>query len=327
MRTRSGDVWSIVLAGGEGERTRAFVESWLGHRRPKQYCAFVGTRSLFQHIVDRADAVSSPERRVVIAAASHRRFLDEQMRGREGGKVILQPRNRGTAAGIFLGLTYVLAHDPGATVVIYPSDHFVYPESAFLIAVRKAVRIAVADPRIPLLLGVHPSDPEPDYGWIVPSPAEADEAARRVERFIEKPPPFLAEEALREGGLWNTLIVVSKLEAVWALGWSALPEIMPAFGRLCDGFRAGGEEPVLDEIYGNLPSHDFSSDVLQRAPRELGVLELNGVWWSDWGRPERILSTLCELETEAPFPGAFPFAREQGPAVYPERIARLVPTS
>ncbi len=39
-------LWSIVLAGGEGERLRPFVERWLGRHRPKQYCAFVGTRSM-----------------------------------------------------------------------------------------------------------------------------------------------------------------------------------------------------------------------------------------------------------------------------------------
>jgi mannose-1-phosphate guanylyltransferase len=323
MRTRSGGLWSIVLAGGEGERTRAFIESWLGYSRPKQYCAFVGTRSLFQHTVDRADALSSGERRVVIAAASHRGYVDEQLRGRERGKVILQPRNCGTAAGIFLGLAYVLAQDPDATVVIYPSDHFVYPESAFLVAVRKAVRIARRYPR-PVLLGVRPSHSEADYGWIVPSAAVEDGAARRVESFIEKPPPFQAEEVLRKGALLNTFIVVSKLAPLWALGFRALPEMMPAFVRFRNVLRPGGEDPELEAMYRDLDSRDFSSDVLQRAPREFCVLELNGVWWSDWGRPERILSTLCALGKEAPFPGAFPFTTLDGElAVHPQRIERL----
>ena len=48
-------LWSIILAGGEGQRTRPFVERWLGAHRPKQYCCFVGKRSMFQHTIDRAD--------------------------------------------------------------------------------------------------------------------------------------------------------------------------------------------------------------------------------------------------------------------------------
>jgi len=47
-----------------------------------------------------------------------------------------------TAAGIFLPLAYVRARDPHATVVIYPSDHFVYPEERFVESVRSAVRAA-----------------------------------------------------------------------------------------------------------------------------------------------------------------------------------------
>jgi hypothetical protein len=62
MSTSFENVWSVVLAGGEGERTRAFITSWLGYHKPKQYCTFTGTRSLFQHTVDRADALVSPER-------------------------------------------------------------------------------------------------------------------------------------------------------------------------------------------------------------------------------------------------------------------------
>jgi mannose-1-phosphate guanylyltransferase len=293
-----------VLAGGEGERTRAFVEEWLGYHKPKQYCAFAGTRSLFQHTVDRADALASPERRVVVAALEHRGHLLEQLRGRGEGRVILQPKNRGTAAGVFLALTYVLARDPNATVVIYPSDHFVYPESAFLNVVRNAVRNAQRYPDGPVLLGVRPSTLELDYGWIVPSPGEPNGPTRRVEAFLEKPLRRLAEEALRQGALWNTLIVASKLDALWALGWRCLPEIMPAFVRLWEALRAGRDDAVLEEIYRGLPSRDFSSDVLQRASDQLRVLEMNGVWWSDWGRPERILETLRALERPAAFPEA-----------------------
>ena len=304
MSTDSAHLWSIVLAGGEGERTRAFVEDWLGHHKPKQYCAFTGTRSLFQHTVDRADALSSPERRVVVAAPEHRGHLLEQLAGRGEGRVILQPGNRGTAPGVFLGVTDVLARAPNATVVIYPSDHFVYPESAFLNVVASAVRNAQRYPDGPVLLGVRPSSSELDYGWIVPSPGEPNGPTRRVEGFLEKPPRRLAEDALRKGALWNTMIVASKVEALWALGWRCLPEIMPAFVRLREALRAGCDDAVLEDIYRTLPSRDFSSDLLQRAADRLRVLEMNGVWWSDWGRPERILETLRALERPAAFPDA-----------------------
>jgi mannose-1-phosphate guanylyltransferase len=303
----SGDgnqLWSIVLAGGEGERTRAFIEERLGYHKPKQYCVFVGTRSLFQHTVDRADRLINPARRVVVAAVEHREHLREALRGRERGRVILQPRNRGTGPGVFLALTHVLALDPNASVVIFPSDHFVYPESAFLNVVRSAVVNAQRYPDGPVLLGVRPSTSESDYGWIVPAPGEPDGRSRRVEAFLEKPSRRIAEETLRKGALWNTLIVASKLDALWDLGFQCVPEIMPAFVRLWETLRAGRDDAPLEEIYRGLPSRDFSSDLLQKASDRLRVLTMNGVWWSDWGRPDRILETLRALERPAVFPEA-----------------------
>ena len=54
------NLWSIVLAGGEGERLKPFVQKWLGRHKPKQYCTFIGTRSMFQHTLDRADQITDP---------------------------------------------------------------------------------------------------------------------------------------------------------------------------------------------------------------------------------------------------------------------------
>ena len=62
----SGQLWSIILAGGEGTRVSTLVHRWLGRPKPKQYCAFVGTRSMFQHTLDRASRLTPPDRMVTV---------------------------------------------------------------------------------------------------------------------------------------------------------------------------------------------------------------------------------------------------------------------
>ena len=63
-----GNVWSIVLAGGDGVRTNEFIRRRFGYEKPKQYCTFVGSLSMFQHTLDRAARLTPWERVVVVAA-------------------------------------------------------------------------------------------------------------------------------------------------------------------------------------------------------------------------------------------------------------------
>lgn len=185
----SDQLWSIILAGGEGSRMSAFVHRWLGRPTPKQYCAFVGTRSMFQHTLDRASRLTPPDRMVTVVARSHRHDALAQWGDRRSGTILFQPANRDTAAGLFLPLTYIRARAPEATVVLYPSDHFVYPEDRFLEAVRRAVRIAESHSDRVVMLGVAPDRLELDYGWIQPGrPLDGrdSEAGQTVCSFLEK---------------------------------------------------------------------------------------------------------------------------------------------
>ena len=65
------NLWTIILSGGNGDRLRSFVRRLFGRERPKQYCAFVGTRTMFQHTVDRANQLAQPEHKVTVVAKSH----------------------------------------------------------------------------------------------------------------------------------------------------------------------------------------------------------------------------------------------------------------
>src|SRR3989454_11877667 len=93
-RAACGRVWSIILAGGDGERLRPLIQRWLGCHKPKQYCAFIGTRSMLQHTLDRADRLTAPVRRFMICAWEHRQEALLQLKGRPPGTVILQPAKR-----------------------------------------------------------------------------------------------------------------------------------------------------------------------------------------------------------------------------------------
>jgi len=299
-------LWAIVLAGGEGERVRPMIARWLGRHKPKQYCAFVGSRSMFQHTLDRAARLVHPERTATVIARGHRREAWSQLEGRVVGKVLLQPQNRDTAAGVFLPLTYIRAQDALATVVLFPSDHFVYPEVRFLEVVQRAVWAAEWLKDRVALLGAVPDSLEVEYGWIDPgrdlARSPAGRRVREARRFVEKPGLSEADALMASGALWNTLVLAVRVDTLWDLGWRCFPEMMPLFERLGDAIGTSREGRVLDAAYRDMPARNFSSGLLARVPDRLAVLELSGVLWSDWGKPSRIANTLRRIAKEPAFP-------------------------
>ena len=301
----SSSHWTIVLAGGEGTRMQPLVQRWLGCHRPKQYCTFVGSRSMFQHTVDRAAMVTDPGRIVAVVGREHRREILTQLQGRTVGQVIYQPRNCETAAGVFLPLTYIHAQAPQATVIIFPSDHFVHPEHRFLKTVRRTAEVAQWLPDRLVLLGVRPERLEMEYGWILPGEplsSSGEEPVRGVDSFMEKPSPAQADEALRHGALWNTFVFAARAELLWQLGTRCFPDLMLRFEQLRRAIGQPEETDVLEAIYEDMPAYNLSTDLFQQASDSTVVIELQDVLWCDWGTPVRVAETLRRIGLTPAFP-------------------------
>ncbi|MDR4494127.1 MAG: hypothetical protein MRJ99_06760 [Nitrospirales bacterium] len=284
------------------------IQQWLGKPKPKQYCTFFGNKSMFQYTVDRAILLTKPERTVTVIARNHEPEAWAQLDGRACGKVLVQPKNCDTGPGIFLPLTYIREKDPIGTVVIYPSDHFVYPEHRFLELIERAAWMAEWVTNCPILLAAPPDRLELEYGWIIPDQVHSivdGYPLLTVERFLEKPNVMQAREAMAANGKWNTMVLVSKIEAIWSLGWKLAPDMMVLFEQLGKAIGTSEESKVLKAIYAAMPNKNISFDVLQHVPQEIMTMELQGVLWSDWGHPKRIEETLQRVKTEPSFAGGY----------------------
>jgi mannose-1-phosphate guanylyltransferase len=279
---------AIVLAGGEGVRLRRYVLARFGEPRPKQYCAFLGPRSMLEHTLDRAQALAANV--VTVIAEHHRPWAQNQLDGR-GGTVVCQPRNCETAPGLYLPLAYVRARTPEAVVHVLPSDHFVQPSTQFVAEVRRAGEHAASHPDRLVLTGVTPEGPEPAFGYVVPRGAAR--GVQPVARFVEKPSLEVATEAIARGGMWNTMVIAATVDALWEAGRASIPAMIDRFDELVRHVGTRAEQAVLAEIYREMPSASFSRAVLERVPDRCVVTRLAGVEWSDWGAPERIEATLA----------------------------------
>lgn len=291
-------LWGIILAGGNGRRLQAFIRSQLGTDRPKQYCTFIGTRSMLRQTIARAERIIPPERLLTVVTRPHLPYAREELHDRPSDTLIVQPWNRETGPGILLPLLHVVRRDPAAVIVLLPSDHFIEEEERFMGAVQAAATFVGEHPERLILLGIAPTRPEVEYGWIEVGNVIGQgqgEALYQVRRFWEKPTHQLAQVLYGKGCLWNTLVLVGRAEGLLGLFRRFTPELVDAFDRIRETLGSSEEVAAVEAVYTRLPSINFSRAILTASEDCLGVLPVKGVHWSDWGDPKRVGLDLARL--------------------------------
>ena len=192
-------VWAVVLAGGEGTRVRSFLQQYCGGSGIKQFSTIIGQRSMLRCTLDRVTRLIPPERILVVVSTGHRHDVEIELAHWPKENIIFQSINRDTAPGILLPLAHITNRDPAATILVFPSDHFIRDESRFISAVHKALAELQKNPSRMILLGMPPQrGEETEYGYIVAaSRKSAATEAVPVAGFVEKPPLAHAKELIQ----------------------------------------------------------------------------------------------------------------------------------
>lgn len=293
LQNRRENLWAIVLAAGEGKRLSTLTRALHGCDMPKQFAALWGGRTLLARTLDRTGALVPRQRTVVVVPENFKTLAQQQLGDYPGIKIVYQPCNRGTGAGVLLPLAHVLASDPCASVVIFPSDQHVDRENPFRDAVRRAVMAINFAPSRTALIGAAAESADTDLGWIdcVGHEGALTVRAWEVSAFVEKPDASTALALLRKGALWNTMIVASRAQSLWDLADRHIPEACWFFMAYRELIGHRGAEDFLRGLYPGLPMTDFCRDVLQPA-KGLAVTPMIDTGWSDCGTPERLFRAM-----------------------------------
>ncbi len=175
-----------------------------------------------------------------------------------------------------------------------PSDHHVREEDRLA----RALRYAAAPPQCEraeiLLLGLEPTAPDCQLGYIV-AHRLAGHSHHAVERFVEKPDTAGAQRLLEQGALWNTFIIAADGQSLLKLFERRCPDIVTAMRDAIRGEPGGIAGEALARLYETLPTLDFSRSILQGQEQHLRALPIPDCGWSDLGTPERVAQALSAL--------------------------------
>jgi mannose-1-phosphate guanylyltransferase len=294
MRSVS-NTWAVVLAGGDGNRLRDITTASTGEVVPKQYCSLQRETCLLEDAIKRAHAVAAPQQICSVVAEQHRRWWVDTLKSLSPQNIFVQPNNRGTAHGVLLALLQIERRAPNAVVLLLPADHYVADEPTLARKLKQASNHAADNQELVYLLGAEPDRPDEELGYIVPG-EHPREGAAGVVRFAEKPTTEKARALIREGALWNTLILAGSVRAFLKLFEGHFVSTVKGMRQAID--LAHSElvgHFALEVFYADLETHDFSRDVLERHEQMLQVLRVPSCGWTDLGTPKRVAETVRAL--------------------------------
>jgi len=294
----SNDRWAVILAGGDGTRLQALTRTISGDDRPKQFCPIIGGRTLLDQTSHRVALSVTPDHTLTVLTRTHERFYAPLLKNVPKARLLVQPENKGTAPAILFSLLRIAQLSPNAAVAFFPSDHYFANDEQFMSHIESAFDTARTHPEIVTLLGIKPESPEEEYGWIEPDVSLFGQLLRsisRVRKFWDKPSALVARGLMERGCLWNSFVMVGRVDAFLKMTERALPALFNFFSLIAPSFGTTSEASELNKLYSWVPLSNFSHEVLAMRPDDLAVMQVSEVGWSDLGEPKRVFSTLQQI--------------------------------
>ena len=256
--------YCIIMAGGVGSRF------WPISRvdQPKQFLDFsIKDRSFLRRTYDRMKPVIPPENILVVTLERYRDQVRAQLPELPEENLLLEPYNRNTAPCIAYATYTILKRDPAAVTVVTPADHAIGRHEAFNTTLQKALDYAAGSDAL-LTLGVIPTRPDPNFGYIQMAARDEDGRPVKVKTFTEKPDAELARVFIDTGEfLWNSGIFVWHADTIQRELEKHAPEIARLWNGWQDELGTGREREFLNHIYPDMPRTSIDYAVMEKTDR------------------------------------------------------------
>lgn len=291
--------WGVILGGGDGMRLRPLTRRLTGDDRPKQFCGLGGEETLLARTRRRVAQILPLERTLLVLTKAHEPYYSAALAAVPPSLMVVQPGNRGTLPAILWSLLRLSRLDQQAIAGFFPSDHHIADEEMFTEKLTTAFAAAETVSGI-ILLGAAATAPETEYGWIEPERTETGSKLPGVRRFWEKPSRAVAQTLLDRGCLWNTFVMVGRVDAFLELIRSAALRPYETFQTALARDETEPSPEAMTAIYDRMVTADFSKRVLSEVAEKLSVLSLGDIGWDDLGDPDRVSAMMSQSAGRKP---------------------------
>jgi mannose-1-phosphate guanylyltransferase len=265
------------MCGGVGSRFWPFSKA----ARPKQFIDFFGTgRSLLQMAFDRLQGIVPTENIYLLTNESYGTLIREQLPELSDKQILMEPARRNTAPCIAWAAYHIQAINPGAKMMVAPSDHLIINVEKFRQSVIDAFEFIETRDAL-VTMGIKPSRPETGYGYIqVGEPIEGNFS--KVKTFTEKPDEDLARVFLKSGEFfWNSGMFFWSTDSIIKALDSCAPDVNTVFEQGKEYFGTPQELDYINANFEASPSISIDFAVMEKAPNV--YVETVDFGWNDLG--------------------------------------------
>jgi mannose-1-phosphate guanylyltransferase len=274
--------YGVIMAGGVGSRFWPMSRA----ARPKQFLDILGTgHTLLEITFKRLKKIIPAENILVVTNRDYGSLVREQLPELPEENMLLEPSRRNTAPCIAYASYKIKERNPGARMVIAPSDHLILDENKFLKVIQDGLKFVASEMAL-LTIGIPPSRPETGYGYIQANGSEKTAGeyrnVKKVKTFTEKPDLKLARIFYESGEFyWNSGIFFWSVESILSAFQLHLPDAYSVFSEGEGKYDTVEEGEFIDYAYAECKNISIDYGIMEKAENVFVITSDFG--WSDLG--------------------------------------------
>lgn len=269
------EIFCIIMAGGSGERF------WPRSRKhtPKQLLNLLGEVSLIEQTILRLQGFVPFEKILIVTNRMYEEKIQALCPQIPKENILGEPQARDTAPCIALaaGVVKAKAETRNPIMIFLPSDHWIVNREAMISDFRFCAETAEKTGAL-ITIGIPPSGPSPDYGYIECGTQVSDKPLFHVTRFLEKPSSAVAKQLLEQGKYrWNSGMFIFPLNGLEKELKQQAPDLLELFDRTAEAWGTNHFSDTLKEEFEKIRKISIDYAVMEHASNIM-MLEASFDW-------------------------------------------------